>query len=148
VDWRNTVAGRQVYCLGDLSFGRGARPVTYWLRLLGGDACCIRGNHESPGCVSEPHQEIAHSGLRFLLIHDPQRLLDKYRQRDGWIIHGHAHNNMKEYPFINGGNRTINVSAEVVNYCPVDLEPLASLGLDRIKRMDTLDSPPEFWEDG
>lgn len=50
---------------------------------------------------------------------------------------------MKNYPFINGEKKTINVSAELLNYRPVDLDFLISLGLDSIKRMDTIDSKPE-----
>jgi calcineurin-like phosphoesterase family protein len=59
------------------------------------------------------------------------------------VIHGHKHNNdMKDYCFINGDRKTINVSAELVDYRPVSLDFLASLKLSSIKRMDTINSLP------
>ena len=145
-NWCKTVRDKRIYFLGDLSFGRGARPATYWLPILSGQKRYIRGNHESSVPESVPMDELNYGGQRFVLIHDPRGLPETYRNRDGWLIHGHTHNNnLRDYPFINGVNRTINVSAEVVNYCPVSIEHLVSLGLDRIKRMDTVDSQPEYW---
>jgi hypothetical protein len=52
---------------------------------------------------------------------------------------------MDKYPFINGGRKTMNVSAELTNYKLVSLEYLLSLDLDSIKRMRTIDSQPERW---
>jgi calcineurin-like phosphoesterase family protein len=49
---------------------------------------------------------------------------------------------MKDYPFINGKKKTINVSAELINYKPVSLDHLLKLGLNSIERMDTVDSTP------
>ena len=49
---------------------------------------------------------------------------------------------MKNYPFMNGARKTINVCAELINYRPVSLDFLASLKLGSIKRMDTIDSTP------
>ncbi|HZD43627.1 MAG TPA: hypothetical protein VE134_06160, partial [Methanomicrobiales archaeon] len=52
-----------------------------------------------------------------LLIHDP---LQAPRDFEGWVIHGHMHNNdLERYPFINFERRTINVSVEVIGYRPV-----------------------------
>jgi calcineurin-like phosphoesterase family protein len=74
-------------------------------------------------------------------VHDPDNLPISWSE---WIIHGHKHNNdMAKYPFINGKNKTINVCAELLNYKPISLSYLLSLGLDSIKRMDTVDSLPE-----
>lgn len=74
-------------------------------------------------------------------MHDPGEVPTEW---DGWVIHGHKHNSdMKEYPFINGHKRTINISAKLVNYHPVSLDFLISLKLDSIKTMDTVDSIPE-----
>jgi calcineurin-like phosphoesterase family protein len=76
----------------------------------------------------------------FLLTHDPDRLPIDW---NGWVIHGHKHNNdMKNSPFINGERKTINVSPELVNYRPVSLDFLASLKLSSIRRMDTIDDNP------
>ena len=58
-------------------------------------------------------------GYSFLLVHNPE---DRKTEWHGWIIHGHVHNNeMNRYPFINGEQKTINVSAELINYRPVSL---------------------------
>lgn len=57
-------------------------------------------------------------------MHDPHRPFGY----EGWIIHGDKHNNnLDKYPFINQENRTVNVSAELVNYTPLSLERLVSL---------------------
>ena len=74
------------------------------------------------------------------MTHDPERLPVKW---NNWVIHGHKHNNdMKNYPFINGVKKTINVCPELTGYRPVSLDYLTSLKLSSIKRMDTIDSVP------
>jgi calcineurin-like phosphoesterase family protein len=77
----------------------------------------------------------------FLLVHDPR---DVPRWWNGWVIHGH-HHWMPEYPFIDGKNKNINVACELVNYTPVSLDKILSLDFERIKKMDTIESEPEFW---
>ena len=77
------------------------------------------------------------------MIHDPT---DRQIEWQGWTIHGHVHNNeMDNYPFINGEKKTINVSADMINYTPVSLAYLLSLDLGSIRRMRTIDSQPERW---
>ena len=55
-------------------------------------------------------------------------------------------NHDKEYATIeyehNGKKKTINVSAELINYKPVSLDYIFNLGLDSIERMDTVESSP------
>jgi calcineurin-like phosphoesterase family protein len=64
---------------------------------------------------------------------------------NGWVIHGDKHNNnVWEYPFINGKNKTINVSAELIEYKPLDIEVLSKLRFEKIRRMDTLSSTPIY----
>jgi hypothetical protein len=53
---------------------------------------------------------------------------------------------MDNYPFINGERKTINVSADLINFTPVSLNYLLSLELSSIKRMRTIDSEPERWQ--
>jgi calcineurin-like phosphoesterase family protein len=54
-----------------------------------------------------------------------------------------VHNNdIKNYPFINGEKKTINVSVELTNYQPVDLDFLISLKPETIRRMETSASNP------
>ena len=140
-NWNNTVRNNPVYFLGDLSFGKGSRPPEYWLRKLQGQIHFIRGDHDTNVKNSREYEILEYNNHKFLLVHDPNKLTTEW---DGWIIHGHKHDNdIKNYPFINGDKRAINVSAELVNYKPVSLDYLASLELDYIKRMDTVDSKPE-----
>ncbi|MCX6688325.1 MAG: hypothetical protein NTZ39_01280, partial [Methanoregula sp.] len=43
-------------------------------------------------------------------------------------IHGHHHNNdLRRYPFVNFKERQINVSAEVLGYCPVGIRELTQI---------------------
>jgi calcineurin-like phosphoesterase family protein len=140
-NWNNTIRENKIFFLGDLSFGRGSRPAEHWLRKLSGDIHFIRGNHETGVKNSKEYENLEYKNHKFLLVHDPDNLPIKW---DGWVIHGHKHNNdMKNYPFINGEKKTINVGAELVNYKPIDLDFIISLKIDSIKRMDCVDSNPE-----
>jgi calcineurin-like phosphoesterase family protein/2'-5' RNA ligase len=141
-NWNHVVHNTNtVYFLGDLTFGKYARPAEYWLPKLNGKIQFIRGNHEYGVRNSQEYALLNHQHHQFLLVHDPKQCPVKW---NGWIIHGHTHNNnMKKYPFINGENKTINVSAELVNYRPVSLDFILSLDLDSIERMDTIDSMPQ-----
>ncbi|MDD1707174.1 MAG: hypothetical protein LUO81_03150, partial [Methanoregulaceae archaeon] len=70
-----------------------------------------------------PSLKISHQDLDFMLIHDPEEVPQGY---EGWVIHGHLHNNdLTRFPFINTSRKTINVSAELVNYTPVSLDEIA-----------------------
>lgn len=114
-----------VYFLGDMSYGRGRRPIDYWLAKLNGEIFYIRGNHDrdaiTRATVIPDRYGIKYNDYKFLLMHDPHRPFGY----DGWIIHGDKHNNdLKEYPFINQKNKTVNVCAEVVNYTAISLDTL------------------------
>jgi len=145
-NWNATVGDNDtVYFLGDWTFGWGHKPAEYWERQLKGGIVSIRGSHdrEARGIRFENTKVLHVNGYSFLLIHNPE---DRNTEWHGWIIHGHVHNNkMDKYPFINGERKTINVSAELINYKPVSLHHLLSLNLDSIKRMRTIDSQPERW---
>jgi calcineurin-like phosphoesterase family protein/2'-5' RNA ligase len=139
-NWNNIVGNDEVYFLGDLSFGQGSRPADYWLGRLSGRKHFIRGRHDADTQDTDNYKVVKCGRYTFLLTHDPDRLPVEW---NGWVIHGHKHNNdMKDYCFINGDRKTINVSAELVNYRPVSLDFLASLKLSSIKRMDTINSLP------
>jgi len=154
-NWNKIVAPRDtVYFLGDWGFGRGHKPATYWRRRLRGHIVSIKGSHDGreKGIRFKDYKVIKYHGYSFLLIHNPnpddprqtENQKRKLKNWHGWIIHGHKHNNnMRNYPFINGRWKTINVAVELINYKPVSLDYLVSLGLDSIKRMDTVDSKPE-----
>lgn len=142
-NWNNMVGNNDIYFLGDLSYGKEARPPDYWLNKLGGKIYFIRGSHDPIIPDSADYKEIRYGRHRFLLVHDPATLSQV--SWNHWLIHGHKHNNdMKNYPFVNGIRKTINISAELTNYMPVSLDFLTSLKLDYIKRMDTIDSIPEM----
>jgi calcineurin-like phosphoesterase family protein/2'-5' RNA ligase len=139
-NWNKTVGDNEVYYLGDLSAGKAARPADYWLGKLSGIKHFISGCHEGEVQGAVDYEVVKYGRYNFLLVHDPERLPEAW---NGWIIHGHKHNNdMKNFPFINGDRRTINVCPEVTNYRPVSLDYLTSLKLSAIKRMDTIDSAP------
>jgi len=144
-NWNGTVGRNDtVYFLGDWSFGRGSRPAGYWMRQLKGRITWIRGSHDKDtSCAGfdEKGMILRAAGYAFLLLHDPK---DRPPGWQGWIIHGHIHNNdMDRYPFINGEQRTINVSVELVDYRPVSLSYLLSLDLRSIRRMPTINDEPE-----
>lgn len=145
-NWNSVVKHEDtVYFLGDWSFGRRSRPPEYWIRKLNGRVVSISGSHDKvPGNIEWRSKKILnYGGIRFLLIHDPTGRTSTW---DGWVIHGHHHNNNIEiYPFINGESGTINVSAELINYRPVSIDYLLSLNLDSIRKMRTVNSEPERW---
>lgn len=119
--------------------------LRYWTGQLTGVKASILGNHDrNGGCIKFEKTKVLHvNEYSFLLIHNPE---DRKTEWHGWIIHGHVHNNeMDRYPFINGEQKTINVSVELINYKPVSLSYLLSLRLDSIRRMQTIDSQPERW---
>ena len=136
-NWNNTVKAKNtVYFLGDMSFGRGNRRIDYWLDNLNGKIVCIKGNHDKSKSVKF-HQSfvLQYKSHKFLLIHNPVHA----PKWNDWIIHGHIHNNdLENYPFINRKKRTINVSAEVINYKPLDLEFLFNINFENIDRIEII----------
>lgn len=113
-NWNDTVGPEDlVFHVGDLA--KGAKPLL-WLRPLNGHIVFIRGSHDQTGI---PLFVLHYHGLPFLIIHNPAHAPWDW---PGWVIHGHIHNNdMEWYPFINHERRTVNVSAELVDYTPVSL---------------------------
>lgn len=140
-NWNRTLKNKDTVCfLGDASFGKNSKKPSYWLKKLNGNIRYIRGNHEGEP-LGKDYEVLNYKGYRFLLIHDP----NKAENFNGWVIHGHTHNNnLRKYPFIHGENKTINVSVETINYKPVSLDWIISLGLDKIRRMETISDNPEY----
>jgi len=122
-NWNCTVGTNSpVYHLGDLRYGTGAPPVSGYLEQLGGRATFITGNHDDSIPGWEKSAQVTYDGIRFFLVHDPD---DAPAGFDGWVIHGHHHNNeLRDFPFIDFVHRRINVSAEVIGYVPVSLREL------------------------
>lgn len=140
-NWNNTInSDDTVYFLGDMVYGRSSHSPSYWTKQLNGKIIYIGGNHDTHLHNTKDYEILDFGGHRFLLTHDPNKIPVKW---DGWIIHGHKHNNdIRNYPFINGDKRTINVSIELIGYRPLNLSTLLALDIDSIKRMDTINSQP------
>ncbi len=117
--------------LGDIAMDMrdGEETVEYFERLNGN--ILIRGNHDvglSPDEAPFPVLEsciLEHGEYRFYCTHRPEDIPDAW---DEWAIHGHMHNNnTEEYPFVAYDERRVNVSAELLNYYPIQLDALTDL---------------------
>jgi calcineurin-like phosphoesterase family protein len=135
-NWNYTVSPKsRIYCLGDLKYGKDAQPAAQYQKRLRGDIVFIRGNHDEPETGTISSLEIKYEDLKFLLIHDPA---DTPLSFDGWVIHGHHHNNdLRNYPFMNFTDRRVNVSAEVIGYKPVSLHEIVQRIRERKASGDT-----------
>lgn len=141
-NWNSIVKRKDtVYFLGDLVYGRSSHGAEYWIKRLHGNKKYLKGNHDEG--VNVPFLNnpwLVYRGKKFYLIHDPDEIPVEW---DGWIIHGHHHNNdLKRFPFINGEAKTINVSVELIDYKPLDLEVLFDLDYEGITYMETINSKP------
>lgn len=150
-NWNKSVGENDtVYFLGDYTGPPSSRlalyygKLRYWTSLLKGNKISILGNHDRKGgCIKFASSKVLHYKKRtFLLIHDPSQVNNWH----GWVIHGHKHNNdLENFPFINGERKTINVSAELLDYQPLSIDRLLSLNIDSIKRMTDVNNEPERW---
>jgi calcineurin-like phosphoesterase family protein len=122
-NWNRRVGpGDEVFYLGDLCHGKNAAPASDYLSRLNGRIHVISGNHDEAVSGAVPSFRLQYGTHDFFLIHDPARAPAGI---PGWVIHGHLHNNDGEtFPFINAGTRTINVSAELLDYIPVSIAEL------------------------
>jgi len=123
-NWNKTVGKEDtVFYLGDMSYGKGSRRAGYWLKQLNGNIVFIRGNHERLGRrIGHKQLILDYKGTRFYLIHDPALKPADWTE---WLIHGHKHNSdLKGFPLLNKKNKTINVSAELLNYTPIKIDKL------------------------
>jgi calcineurin-like phosphoesterase family protein len=119
-NWNYCVAkDDRVFFLGDLRYGRDARPDAQYRALMNGEITFVAGNHDENAEKTVHSAPLTYDGLDFLLVHDPADAPDDF---SGWIIHGHHHNNdLRAFPYIDPINKRINVSAEVIGYCPVSM---------------------------
>jgi calcineurin-like phosphoesterase family protein len=112
-----------VYFLGDFS-----RDNDGFLQELLGQKIFIRGNHDKQfSQFMYSYRKLIHRGISFLLIHDPGEVGRKrgIKTHKGWVIHGHLHNNEPLlYPHFHPENCSINVSVEMIDYTPVNLDTL------------------------
>jgi calcineurin-like phosphoesterase family protein len=120
--WNSVVTKRDhVFILGDVTMEK----VLYYpiLSLLNGTKTVVLGNHDEPQHVPKLLNYVNKvAGMidykkEFILTHcpiHPSQLEFRY----SYNIHGHVHENSLN------DNRYINVSAEVINYIPVEFNKL------------------------
>jgi calcineurin-like phosphoesterase family protein len=124
-NWNSVVKPEDtVYMLGDWAFGHGSREILEKiLPTLNGTIIMIRGNHDNKPAEWYKKLGVAevHGGVFW--VYKPNVILshEPYPTKNPVInIHGHTHNLMHVGP----SNIYINVSAEAINYTPVDLDEL------------------------
>jgi len=124
-------AGDLVVHLGDVAMdmSTGEDTIEYFGQL--GADLLVRGNHDvglDPENAPFPvvdHCTLSHDGYEFYCTHRPTDVPDEW---DGWVLHGHHHNNDTEtYPFVAHDRRRVNVSSELLNFRPVRLDALTDL---------------------
>lgn len=127
----NSVVGRgdQVLFLGDLTYGRHHKPVSYWLHRLNGRKTMIKGSHDEGVHHTVKNLVVNHYGMKFFLVHDPSDVPEEWGE---WKIFGHIHNKGR---FIDFNRKSINVSVEQINYTPINFNWIVHL----IRKHDDLD---------
>lgn len=125
-NWNRTVTNDDVvFFLGDLGQFADDEQLRYWLDKLNGRIVFIEGNHDSPdryvsGVHTHQYYILTQGEHEFCCTHRPE---NAPRFWDGWIIHGHHHNNHPtKYPFVNPEEHRVNVSVELINYRPIRVE--------------------------
>ncbi len=128
----NKVVGKKdlVYYLGDLVYNYKLKQnpnahkerFEFWLSVLNGRKILIRGNHD-PVNINLKETLVFKQGKNdFFLCHEPEHVPKDWK---GWAICGHHHNNkLGEYPFIDKKNKKINVSTELTEFRPVNMNDL------------------------
>ena len=123
--WNKTIRKRdKVIFLGDLAYGRGSRNTKYWISKVNGEFIFIKGNHDKhvPGVEQYKNLILEYKGEKFYLTHSPD---DVPASWDGWAICGHHHNNnVIDFPLVNKNTKRINVSVELLDYTPIELDEL------------------------
>jgi calcineurin-like phosphoesterase family protein len=139
-NWNRVVRGEdEILFLGDLRYGPGAATREEYLNKLAGKITFVKGNHDEDSPDEVPYAKKIFGGIEFLFIHDPTQASADFQ---GWIIHGHAHNNdIREFPFVDYIHRRVNVSVEMTGYRPVSLTTILGYIRDRGGR-DRIDIMP------
>ena len=127
-NWRDTIADDDiVYFLGDMALGRESRKPRWWVAQLCSRIVWIKGSHDKgirPTSIILGVERvvlfevISCGGVEFMLVHDTfDAIVNGW---EGWIIHGHNHDNRLHID--NGfGHKRVNVSVEVIDYKPISL---------------------------
>lgn len=135
--WNNVVQPDNiVFNLGDFAWLR--NEMVHYSNKLNGKKCFILGNHDFEGnrwWLNEKNFDnavfpfmnvLTYNNQDFLLIHRPEDVPDWWK---GWVIHGHHHWMLPKFPFVDGIRKNINVSCEIVDYTPVNLDWILSLNI-------------------
>ncbi len=100
------------------------------LETLGVDLL-VRGNHDvglSDGQAPVPVVDacrLSHDDYEFRCAHRPRDVADGW---DGWVIHGHHHNNdLETYPFVDADAQRVNVGVELLQFRPLSLSALTDV---------------------
>jgi len=130
--WNEIVNERDtVYFIGD--FGN-----KEMMDKLNGNIIYIRGNNDDFGIH---YMSLKYKHEKFYMVHIPNHVPKNWNKYKSWLLHGHLHNdNISKYPFINGMQRTINTSVEMIGYKPISLDYILSLNYEYIKYMNYSDS--------
>ncbi|MEZ3118134.1 metallophosphoesterase [Halobaculum sp. MBLA0147] len=123
--------GDTVVHLGDIAMDmRDGHEVVDRMEALGVDLL-VQGNHDiglSDGQAPSPvvdHCLLSHDDYQFLCVHRPADTPDSW---DGWVIHGHHHNNdLATYPLIDAAARRVNVGVDVTGFQPLALDALTDV---------------------
>lgn len=151
-NWNHTVSPTDdVLFLGDLCMTQEETHVIDRLADLTYDSLIfIEGNHDpitpttDSALPTRQYHYLAYDDWQFCLTHRPERVPQDWH---GWVIHGHTHNNeLRDYPFVNPDAKTVNVSADVLNYTPVALSDLTNI-LTTGNRYQTIASAPTTTHD-
>jgi calcineurin-like phosphoesterase family protein len=117
--------------LGDVAMDMrdGRETVARFERLGGG--LLVRGNHDvglDPVDAPFPVVDacVVEAGdYRFYCTHRPA---DAPEWWDGWVLHGHHHDNdTGQFPFVAYDDRRVNAAVELLDYRPVALSSLVEL---------------------
>jgi calcineurin-like phosphoesterase family protein len=127
--WNAAVApGEEVLFGGDLTISSATADLLDPLEQLHGEIVFLLGNHDDvvleglDGVDFLEQLRFEHGGHRFYAVHDPA---DAPRNVDGWLLHGHHHNNWPdEFPFVDPAERRVNLSVELLDYRPLPMDRL------------------------
>jgi calcineurin-like phosphoesterase family protein len=117
--------------LGDVAMDmQDGRETVERMDALGGDLL-VQGNHDvglSDGQAPFPVVDscvLSHDGYTFYCTHRPEHGPDNW---DGWVLHGHHHNNdLQQYPLINSERKRVNVGVDLLNFRPISLTTITSI---------------------
>lgn len=91
-----------------------------FIKQLNGSITIAKGNHDRKQWNLQ--YLLNYRDMKFLVVHNPENATSWF---DGdWILHGHTH---LHTPFIDIFRKRVNLSVEVVNYTPLNLEEIYTM---------------------